>query len=159
MQAGPSLSTSHQQLRPNPTSSTEKCGACGPGFASPLDAMKGPREEIVYVPCIYRNTGRKKPDFLATVDVNPKSPHYCQGAMAAASTCGTGPPTPTSRPSTWGRTRRPWSSASSTTQTRLRAMWAVPSAAPSTISTRPRYALPQGRGRRRQRSWWKKSKR
>uniref|UniRef100_A0A663N2F9 Methanethiol oxidase n=1 Tax=Athene cunicularia TaxID=194338 RepID=A0A663N2F9_ATHCN len=52
--------------------------SCGPGFASPLDAMKGPREEIVYVPCIYRNTGRKKPDFLATVDVNPESPHYCQ---------------------------------------------------------------------------------
>ncbi|NWI13245.1 SBP1A oxidase, partial [Crypturellus soui] len=57
---------------------TEKCGVCGPGFASPLDAMKGPREEIVYVPCIYRNTEREKPDFLATVDVNPESPHYCQ---------------------------------------------------------------------------------
>lgn len=40
--------------------------------------LEGPREEIVYVPCIYRNTGRKKPDFLATVDVDPKSPHYCQ---------------------------------------------------------------------------------
>ncbi|NXL65952.1 SBP1 oxidase, partial [Chordeiles acutipennis] len=57
---------------------TEGCGACGPGFASPLDAMKGPREEILYVPCIYRNTGRKKPDFLATLDVNPRSPQYCQ---------------------------------------------------------------------------------
>uniref|UniRef100_A0A8C9G6J9 Methanethiol oxidase n=1 Tax=Pavo cristatus TaxID=9049 RepID=A0A8C9G6J9_PAVCR len=55
-----------------------QCGACGPGYASPLDAMKGPREEIVYVPCIYRNTGRDKPDFLATVDVDPKSPHYSQ---------------------------------------------------------------------------------
>ncbi|NXV98184.1 SBP1 oxidase, partial [Calonectris borealis] len=43
-----------------------------------VSVLKGPREEIVYVPCIYRNTGRKKPDFLATVDVNPKSPHYCQ---------------------------------------------------------------------------------
>lgn len=30
------------------------------------------------MPCIYRNTGRKKPDFLATVDVNPQSPRYCQ---------------------------------------------------------------------------------
>ncbi|KFP89655.1 Selenium-binding protein 1-A, partial [Apaloderma vittatum] len=68
-----------------------KCGACGPGYATPLDAMKGkcltekkpkgglsPREEIVYVPCIYRNTGIEKPDYLATVDVDPKSPHYCQ---------------------------------------------------------------------------------
>ncbi|KFO63474.1 Selenium-binding protein 1-A, partial [Corvus brachyrhynchos] len=55
-----------------------KCGSCGPGYASPLDAMKGPREEIIYVPCIYRNTGKKIPDFLATVDVDPKSPCYSQ---------------------------------------------------------------------------------
>ncbi|XP_055648232.1 methanethiol oxidase-like isoform X3 [Falco peregrinus] len=55
-----------------------KCGACGPGYATPLDAMKGPREEIVYLPCIYRNTGIEKPDYLATVDIDPKSPHYCQ---------------------------------------------------------------------------------
>lgn len=41
-------------------------------------ALKGPREEIVYLPCIYRNTGIEKPDYLATVDVDPKSPHYCQ---------------------------------------------------------------------------------
>uniref|UniRef100_A0A4W5K3S7 Methanethiol oxidase n=1 Tax=Hucho hucho TaxID=62062 RepID=A0A4W5K3S7_9TELE len=37
-----------------------------------------PREEIVYLPCIYRNTGIQKPDYLATVDVDPKSPTYCQ---------------------------------------------------------------------------------
>ncbi|NXK43284.1 SBP1A oxidase, partial [Piprites chloris] len=61
-----------------------KCGACGPGYASPLDAMKGnfvppgPRERLLYLPCIYRNTGIQKPDYLATVDVDPKSPHYCQ---------------------------------------------------------------------------------
>ncbi|XP_009083029.1 PREDICTED: selenium-binding protein 1 [Acanthisitta chloris] len=40
--------------------------------------MKGPREQILYLPCIYRNTGIEKPDYLATVDVDPKSPHYCQ---------------------------------------------------------------------------------
>ncbi|MEE6508900.1 hypothetical protein FKM82_023413 [Ascaphus truei] len=50
-----------------------KCGTCGPGYKTPLDAMKGPREELLYLPCIYRNTGIKKPDYLATVDVNPKS--------------------------------------------------------------------------------------
>ncbi|XP_014006031.2 methanethiol oxidase isoform X2 [Salmo salar] len=72
-----------------------KCTGCGPGYKSPLDAMKvttspdgkttagstyptGPREEIVYLPCIYRNTGIQKPDYLATVDVDPKSPTYCQ---------------------------------------------------------------------------------
>ncbi|NXW38437.1 SBP1A oxidase, partial [Phaetusa simplex] len=38
----------------------------------------GGREEIVYVPCIYRRGGGKKPDFLATVDVNGGGPHYCQ---------------------------------------------------------------------------------
>ncbi|XP_076746517.1 methanethiol oxidase-like isoform X1 [Maylandia zebra] len=54
------------------------CSGCGPGYRSPLDAMKGPREEIIYLPCIYRNTGILKPDYLATVDVNPKSPTYCQ---------------------------------------------------------------------------------
>uniref|UniRef100_A0A7N8Y0B1 Methanethiol oxidase n=1 Tax=Mastacembelus armatus TaxID=205130 RepID=A0A7N8Y0B1_9TELE len=54
------------------------CSGCGPGYRSPLDAMKGPREEIVYLPCIYRNTGIQKPDYLATVDVDPKSPTYCQ---------------------------------------------------------------------------------
>uniref|UniRef100_A0A8B9DG77 Methanethiol oxidase n=1 Tax=Anser cygnoides TaxID=8845 RepID=A0A8B9DG77_ANSCY len=79
MQAGSPPSASHQQVKPSSTaSSTGRCGACGPGFASPLDAMKGPREEILYVPCIYRNTGRNQPDFLATVDVNPESPNYCQ---------------------------------------------------------------------------------
>nr|DBA13845.1 TPA: hypothetical protein GDO54_004879 [Pyxicephalus adspersus] len=55
-----------------------KCKPCGPGYKSPLDAMKGPREELIYVPCIYRNTGINKPDYLATVDVNPKSPNYSQ---------------------------------------------------------------------------------
>ena len=40
--------------------------------------MKGPREEIVYLPCIYRNTGTEAPDYLATVDVDPKSPQYSQ---------------------------------------------------------------------------------
>ncbi|KAF3813389.1 hypothetical protein GH733_018540 [Mirounga leonina] len=47
---------------------------------SPLTACYplGPREEIVYLPCIYRNTGTEAPDYLATVDVDPKSPHYCQ---------------------------------------------------------------------------------
>uniref|UniRef100_A0A667Z3J8 Methanethiol oxidase n=1 Tax=Myripristis murdjan TaxID=586833 RepID=A0A667Z3J8_9TELE len=54
------------------------CSGCGPGYRSPLDAMKGPREQIVYLPCIYRNTDVLKPDYLATVDVDPSSPTYCQ---------------------------------------------------------------------------------
>ncbi|XP_038624514.1 methanethiol oxidase [Tachyglossus aculeatus] len=51
---------------------------CGPGYATPLEAMKGPREVLIYLPCIYRNTATKAPDFLATVDVDPESPNYCQ---------------------------------------------------------------------------------
>lgn len=32
----------------------------------------------MYLPCIYRNTDTLKPDYLATVDVDPKSSTYCQ---------------------------------------------------------------------------------
>ena len=38
--------------------------------------QKGSREKIVYVACIYNSTGIKKPDYLATVDVDPESPDY-----------------------------------------------------------------------------------
>ena len=51
------------------------CG-CGPGYATPLDAMKGEKEMLLYIPCIYRNTGNKKPDYLATIDCDPSSPTY-----------------------------------------------------------------------------------
>lgn len=51
---------------------------------APLPAfyLPGPREEIVYLPCIYRNTNIEAPDYLATVDVDPKSPQYCQVRQA-----------------------------------------------------------------------------
>ncbi|CAA7405036.1 unnamed protein product [Spirodela intermedia] len=56
-------------------------GACcaangGPGYASPLAAMEGPREGLLYVTCVYNGSGRGKPDYLATVDVDPTSPTY-----------------------------------------------------------------------------------
>ncbi|XP_057671548.1 methanethiol oxidase-like [Diorhabda carinulata] len=48
----------------------------GPGYASPLDAMKyGPRENLLYVVCINPHGGE---DLLATVDVDPNSSQYCQ---------------------------------------------------------------------------------
>ncbi|KAJ8683288.1 hypothetical protein QAD02_019080 [Eretmocerus hayati] len=51
--------------------------SCGPGYPSPQDAMLyGPREKILYVNCIH--TDPNKPDVLATVDVDPASPTYCQ---------------------------------------------------------------------------------
>ena len=48
----------------------------GPGYKSPLDAMKGPREQIVYIPCIQIDS--TKPDYLATIDVDPTSSSYLQ---------------------------------------------------------------------------------
>jgi selenium-binding protein 1 len=52
--------------------------APGPGYRSPADAMKAPREEFLYVTCIHEGTAVHEPDFLAVVDVNPTSPTYCQ---------------------------------------------------------------------------------
>ncbi|KAK4807629.1 hypothetical protein QYF61_015975 [Mycteria americana] len=37
-----------------------------------------PREEVAYVTCTYRETCTDQPDFLATVDLNPRSPCYGQ---------------------------------------------------------------------------------
>ena len=55
-------------------------GTCkgGPGYATPLEAMKGPREKLLYLPCIRTNTGIEKPDYLVTVDADPDSPTYSQ---------------------------------------------------------------------------------
>ncbi|XP_047308683.1 selenium-binding protein 1-like [Impatiens glandulifera] len=38
--------------------------------------MSGPKESILYVTCLYTGTGREKPDYLATIDVDPKSETY-----------------------------------------------------------------------------------
>lgn len=49
----------------------------GPGYPTPLAAMRdGPREKLVWLPCI--RVGSGKPDYLATVDVDPQSPNYCK---------------------------------------------------------------------------------
>ncbi|XP_014222890.1 selenium-binding protein 1 isoform X1 [Trichogramma pretiosum] len=56
---------------------TKQHGSCGPGYASPREAMlHGPREKILYVNCVH--TDVDKPDALVTVDVDPSSPTYCQ---------------------------------------------------------------------------------
>ena len=47
------------------------------GYATPRDAFNyGKREKIVYLPCIIPDKSR--PDYLATVDVDPESPTYSQ---------------------------------------------------------------------------------
>ncbi|CAG9770482.1 unnamed protein product [Ceutorhynchus assimilis] len=51
----------------------------GPGYASPLDAMKnGPKEKLLYVIGVQPDHLNGKSDLLATVDVDPESPTYCQ---------------------------------------------------------------------------------
>ncbi|XP_075652762.1 selenium-binding protein 1-like [Castanea sativa] len=52
------------------------CNTGGPGYATPLEAMSGPKEALIYVTCVYSGTGREKPDYLATVDIDPSSPTY-----------------------------------------------------------------------------------
>ena len=54
----------------------ELCKDCGPGYSTPLDAMKGPKEKLLYIPCIYNGGDTKKPDYLATIDCDPASPDY-----------------------------------------------------------------------------------
>jgi selenium-binding protein 1 len=51
---------------------------CGPGYASPAEAMKAPREKILYTVALYIGTGIQKPDYLATIDADPESPTYSQ---------------------------------------------------------------------------------
>ncbi len=49
----------------------------GPGYATPMDAFKnGAREKILYIPCICPT--KDKPDYLATVDIDPGSSTYQQ---------------------------------------------------------------------------------
>ncbi len=50
---------------------------CGPGYASPEEAIKADREKLLYTVALYVGTGIEKPDYLATVDVDPDSPTYC----------------------------------------------------------------------------------
>ena len=59
---------------------SEACvpGSTGPGWASPLEAMKAPREQFLYTGCHYSGTGVDQPDFLGVVDVQPGSDTYGQ---------------------------------------------------------------------------------
>lgn len=57
--------------------SSSSCCKKGPGFASPLEAMRnGEREKLLYVAMIPCN--EDQPDYLATIDIDPNSPNYQQ---------------------------------------------------------------------------------
>ena len=51
---------------------------CGPGYASPQEAMAAEREKVLYTVALYGGTGIQAQDYLATVDVDPASPTYSQ---------------------------------------------------------------------------------
>jgi hypothetical protein len=80
----------------------------GPGWATPADAMRAPREEVVYVAALHTGTGVEEPDFLATVDVSPESDTYGQIIHRTAS-----PTSATSCTTTAGRPARARSTAAS----------------------------------------------
>ena len=67
--SGASLGAAQQE-------SDEQC-ACRT-YATVADAMKAPPETLAYVPVIYSGTDIKKPDYLATIDVDPASPKFSQ---------------------------------------------------------------------------------
>jgi selenium-binding protein 1 len=50
--------------------------AGGATYASPAEAMKSAREKLLYATALYVGTPTKKPDYLATIDVDPKSKNY-----------------------------------------------------------------------------------
>uniref|UniRef100_T1IVY0 Methanethiol oxidase n=1 Tax=Strigamia maritima TaxID=126957 RepID=T1IVY0_STRMM len=56
----------------------KECCHDGPGYSSPIAAMKGPKEKIIYLPCINPEDKKTFPDYLATVDVDPDSVTYSQ---------------------------------------------------------------------------------
>jgi len=56
----------------------EEHSCCGPGYASPEEAMRAEREKVLYVIALYGATGVEAPDYLATVDVDPGSPTYSE---------------------------------------------------------------------------------
>jgi len=47
----------------------------GPGYKSPKEAIGGPREKIIFLPCI---NPASKQDYVCTVDVDPESKTYCK---------------------------------------------------------------------------------
>ncbi|MDH3579984.1 MAG: selenium-binding family protein [Hyphomicrobiales bacterium] len=51
---------------------------CGPGYASPQEAMKAPQEKLLYTVALYIGTGIQKPDYLATIDADPANSTYSQ---------------------------------------------------------------------------------
>ena len=64
--------------------------------------MKAPREKLLYTVALYIGTGIQKPDYLATIDVDPESPTYARSSTGwrcrtSATSCITSAGTPARR--------------------------------------------------------------
>lgn len=44
-----------------------ECCKTGPGYATPVEAMSGPREALIYVTCVY--TGTPSSSFSTSIDL------------------------------------------------------------------------------------------
>ena len=53
-------------------------GVLRTGLCQPCGGDQGPARKLLYTIAIYTGTGIQKPDYLATVDVDPDSPTYSQ---------------------------------------------------------------------------------
>lgn len=58
--------------------SEDESSCCGPGYASPEEAIQADREKLLYTVALYTGTGVEAPDYLATIDADPDSPTYSQ---------------------------------------------------------------------------------
>lgn len=58
--------------------SHEHTAECHATYADIEAAMAAPAETVAFVPAIYVGTDANKPDYMATVDLDPKSPTYSQ---------------------------------------------------------------------------------
>ncbi|HET6879103.1 MAG TPA: selenium-binding family protein [Pirellulales bacterium] len=52
--------------------------SCASTYPSPSEAGKSPREKLVYVTALYVGSNDRRPDYMATVDVDPASATYSQ---------------------------------------------------------------------------------
>lgn len=51
---------------------------CGPGYASPAEAIQAEPEKLLYTIALYVGTDIQEPDYIATIDVDPDSPTYSE---------------------------------------------------------------------------------
>jgi methanethiol oxidase len=65
-------------LLAGPAWAQSRDATCDRTYESPSEASKSPREKIMYVTALYVGSDDRRPDYLATVDVDPTSPTYAQ---------------------------------------------------------------------------------